>query len=335
MKLFNLSLILFILLIIGCNKQKVQPNIYLEKLKSLEFLSDSSYLANVHCISYKNNSYFLSDYTTHRLIKLKENLNVDKIFGGYGGGPGEFRGASYFALFKDSIYAFDMFGKRINVYNANTGYAREFNTNVSLDLINRFAVDPDGNLYLSTNYEKKPITKIDNNGNIVSQFGNWFQKDGKINKLRNSRHISIIDSLIISVGVMVPEIELYDLKGNLVSNYDLSSIKDFNSILKYQEEVYKTNNNDNIAYDIINDIYLENNSLFILFSTYDFKNDVMSSNQIIQLKVEGINLIPQKVLELVSGEEIVGFQSICINNDTLIAFERLSGKLNVFLINEL
>lgn len=335
MKNFKLLSILFVIIfgILNCQNQDELSQIVLQKNMAFELLSDSSYMGYIHCIGFQNNKWILSDYTTHRLIILSSNFKVKKILGGYGSGPGELKGATYFTPILDSIYIIDSFNKRINVYDLQTGYIRQFSPNLTIKSF-RFASDSEGNLYLSTNYEEKPITKIDRKGKVILQFGNWFIDNGKLNKHRNSRHINIIDSIVVSVGVMHPNIELYDLKGNYLFDYDLSQLKSFESILRYQKYIYDQHHDSNISYIIIYDTYMVKNKLYILYSTYNFTEDQMSTNNIIEFTVSKENIVPQKQIIMENKDELARYKCIAVHSDTLVAFNRINGELNIFPIYE-
>ena len=278
---------LIFLCLISCSKDL--PNRNLTPIKSIERLSDSTYLSDVVSnMVYYNNTLFFSDCSNSRIVNLDSNYRVIRIYGSPGRGPGEFLTPDQFAIVKDSLYVFDHSTKKILIFDMIGKFSREFNLNRYPEVYSRLAISKFGKIYVSTPLLDYPITVFDRNGNILYGIGSKCNnKLAFYKKMASISHLLIYkDSFLLSVRASSAEIDVYDLEGLYIKKIDLSNLDIVKDLLKFFNE---TKRQDGIP-SIFTDVSLYDDKLFL--KTASANDGTYNSNIIIECKLNQLDIKP-------------------------------------------
>lgn len=243
MKITLISLFVFFLTY-GCNSNKI-PIKKLNTTNVVSEFSDSTFLSGPLCdLKSKNNFIYASEVNVNRIIVMDSSLNYQYKIGTTGSGPGEFKGIGHLCINRDSIYAYDTGGNRINVYELSGRYIRQIVLEGANKIHNDFIVSKDGDyIIVSTPKGDYPITAYNLYGRIEYGFGIWVPTLSHKEKIeRNFRTLGIDDSgKIIAVLMSEPIIEKYHLSGNLIERLDLSDLDNLNYRLEKVRESQREN----------------------------------------------------------------------------------------------
>ena len=334
MKIYRSKKILFISLLIiffqGCGKKVDLKETTLIPDLSVGQLSDSTFIYDVYSIIPNKKLIYLDDYKNNRIIKLDDSLQGLITFGRSGKGPGEFTGAFYLQIWKDSIYCIDDGGMKMLVFDRDGNYAREF---FIPRVMKQFAIDSLGNFYFSTPELTEPITVYDNIGNKIKGFGTLYYngRTSRETRARNFRHLLISGNRLIAVGVSEPIIEIYNLNGKVINKINLSDYPYIENRISYaKEEIKKDQNNRDATYILFDDVTVYNNELMCTIVDGNKK-----CNKILVVKIDKDNLIPTEIITAKnkSGNTLGWITSICATKQFLY-LTTYNGFINRYYLNE-
>jgi hypothetical protein len=319
------TLILTVLLTAACGQNEENRIEKLNINKKISVLSDSSFIIDIRNIQ-KKNQIFLTDYQANRIIVLDSNYNYFSDFGRSGSGPAEFKGAISQYIFKDTIYVIDDAGHRINIFSEEGLFYKSLTLPPFRNYDNRFAIDNNNNFYFSTIDREYPIIKLDNNAKIISQFGIWIKaKNEKEKRDINKRHILFSSKgFLVCVSVSEPLIEIYNDKGLLLNQLDLSDNKFLQkrlNFVKKQKEKYPSKGG---TYILFKDCYLEKNELYLLYCDYD--KIFGGIYHILMLDIENFEANNIKCFQL---DEKTWYNTFCVFKNSIIAFDSVLGELHI------
>lgn len=227
---FATILLVACILVISCNTNKL--NKYDCKfIGTIEQLGDSTYLSEeIGQIVKSKKSIIMSDALNARCIVFDTTFKFQKSLGGQGSGPGEFLGTSKIFTYRDTIYVYDFRKNIISAMSDEGKIFREFAMPVRLD--SKPVMDMDGNIYVSTPFQKETITVYDLSGNKKRAFGKlntkWSEEKAQQYNRKNLELIS--DSVIIAVYESIPLIQMYNTQGSLLAEKDISDIREVSNI---------------------------------------------------------------------------------------------------------
>lgn len=314
--------------LISCKKSNQLDNINLHIEKTIDNVSDSIFFSDLWSLSSIDNKLFFIDQRMSRIFVLSDDFSSYKFLGEAGHAGNEFIFLAGIHPLQDTIYAFDGGRQVIFIYDTNG------------NLLNQYSFQAD-ELFLSR--EHRCIIKnkiliggaytigngcmaIDMADHSVIKWGKIFDfKSKKQEMLRNGRHLFLLNDTYFTVSDNLPIIELYDQKYELISEYNYSDIEIVHSRLKKIEQSEEGENSYSV---LCYDAYLWNQSLYLLMTGFD--DGKYTVNKIIVMKIEGNNIIPDKVFSL-PGQV---YSTICINEKGIFAYNKSDSRLE-FLSKEL
>lgn len=213
------------------------PKYEFVRLKTLDFSADTNLiLDSIRRFRHdsKGNLYFFDSHL--RVIKkYTRDYRFIKSIGRKGQGPGEFGQYSNFLISEeDSLYVYDPWKNRLNVFNTDGEYCRSFNFKPSLESRSTpFEIDRKGNIYLSFYDPKteKVIHKYNSKGNHQKSFGQRGSGYSIPKSFYGYRHLTNFSygHLVIYNGFLYYsqqnpcQIRKYTLEGDLIMIIDRQS----------------------------------------------------------------------------------------------------------------
>lgn len=280
-----------VLLLSSCQKYSDGKSELLKPLTSVSKLGDSTFLVDVMNIEKLENQYYICDFTNNRVLVCDSLMNVLRVIGGKGNGPGEFEGAVRSVIKGNRIFVFDDGNRRLNIFNNRGNFLRSSRLPKATIANYRFAVDDSAYIYLSDPRLGYPIAKFDTLGNLKDYFGQ-LSKNGSstVNRMdKSGRHLlDVSGRYILSIGNSEPIIEFYYLDGTIAKSHDLSDEHYFKPRLSYISKEYEKGKTDGI-YSVIEDAYYSNGHLYLLYlGTNDQERP--NCNKVLDCIIEGTNL---------------------------------------------
>jgi hypothetical protein len=339
-KIGFLVYLITLLMLQSCSSKKQIPNTYLRKVKSISsavtLKGDSTFFTPFAQIKQYNNLIYASDTRDNRMIVFDTLMNIKRIIGSTGSGPGEFKYCNAFDIYHDSLFIYDAGNKRMEVFDINGNYSRSFILEKNINIIYKFCIGGNGLLYITTPYLNKPISVFNRSGKIIDQFGIWVNAKNEMLKIsKNYRSLVILDNKLISVLVSIPTVEIYSLQGELINKIDLSKFTGiFNERLEHIKEEIKDNSNrpGRIIYSLINDINTSNNFLYLQYNTQLTEKHV-NVNQILVIEFSGNNVDIVKNLILTKNiNDYYWSGAFCNASNFIFSYDLLTGTFNKFKI---
>ncbi len=323
----SIYIISVLILVFSCGESSTKkiPIQKLEKDKSINQFSDSTFFSDVRSLYFYKDNFFISEYKRDNVFILDKNLQLKKTLGTKGQGPREFLGASHIFVYNDSIFVYNESKRVFEVlgYNNHLKTIKIPKSIAKADSGMRFCLYND-KFFISNSNLKSSIASFSLKSDSIMRFGNLKQmRTPKETRIKNHRHLNIIDNRILAISDHQPHIEIYDIKGDLLLNYDLediSLIKNVSNLNKKQEV--------NSYYSIIQDTYVLKNKIFILVLSID-KNDKKQCNKIIQLEMVDDEIIPKQIFDLGDG----WFKTFCVAEvaeGKILAYNNTSAELILY-----
>jgi len=321
----TLSLLGLFLLLASCTTSSLEiENITLIKKAELSRLSDASFISDVRSIDFRSHHYFLTDYYRNEIIVLNEKLELQNLLGSGGEGPGEFQGVSSITVSDDIIYVINDGKQTIEVFK-DMKHQETINPQMILSLGTplRFGVS-NGNFYISNPESTKSISQISPSSEIIS-FGEIHEFPSlKETLIKNYEHVLLHPKGVITVSDNLPFVKFYNSNRELVSMLDYSTIP----IVREHMNTLKLNpSNDNSYYILASDAYLSNNKLYVMLTLQ--RDNGPESNKVLEIGVNNNrDLDILRVLDLGDG----WYTTICVNDNSLLSFDRTRGNIVKFLL---
>lgn len=320
----KITLLLFIVNLILCQSciddQEQLTIVNLEREISINQLSDSSYFSDIRSLYYMNGKCYASDYNRDQIFILDDNLELQKIVGQKGKGPGELLGASGLYVQNDTVFLYNS-KKRVFELFSSEGYLQ------TIDLLPQHRVSSDmrfaaykGELYFSSFNSPFSIAKYNYRLDSSDFFGcSKEYRSPNESRIKNDRHIHVFQDRIIAIPDCQPFIELYTLEGEYISRVDLSNIGPVKKMLDYIE---KSNYAENSYFQFFSESYVYKKDIFILVTSVDEKAEKYT-NTLLQLELENDVIEPIRLLNLGNG----WFNSFCVLDNKIIAVNGSTGEL--------
>lgn len=303
--------------------QEVLPVQELKKRISINQLSDSSFFSDIRSIAFYKDDFFISEYNRNHIFILNHNLELKKTLGSKGQGPGELLGAGNLFLYRDSIFIINDGKRTIEVFDFNNHLETiRIPQNFSLTSDIRFCLY-EKKIFLPKVLPTSSIAALSLDSDSVIEFGHLKKWDTQQEtRIKNKRHLNLLGDKIIAIPDCQPNIEVYNMKGELLLNYNSRSIDLVDQFLKFAEKKERTPNSYS---QLAQDTYIYGNQIFILIRSVD-QNDNVQSNRIIQFELADNKIIPKQILHL--GEGWFGY--ICVTEESILAYNQSSSELILY-----
>ncbi len=309
--------------LISCNNPTQIPTYNLNPILSVCEFGDSVFISNIRSIYFSNKTYYLTDYERNKVYILDKDLNLLKYFGKEGRGPGELFGTSQIYVKEDSIYIYNDSKNAIELFN-DDNYIKTIHLthDINYEGDTRLVLE-DHSIFISNPTECSSISRFSFNGIFLNNFGETkYYKTEKETTIKNFKHLCFLNDKIIAVSNCNPNIEIYNTKGEKVSEYDFSHLLIVKKLMKF---IKIQNLSSNSYYVIVSDIYLSDNYLFLLILSVNKENEI-ESNKILQFEFKGQILKPLRILDLGKG----WFAPICIAGDQIVAFNHITSDITKY-----
>ncbi|PIF06705.1 MAG: hypothetical protein CSA36_00485 [Draconibacterium sp.] len=311
-------------IITSCNYHKGQLPI--QKLKKDIFinqLSDSSFFFDIRSVFFYKNKFFISDYNRDNILILNRKLKLEKTLGNKGKGPGELLGASHLFIYQDHIFIINDGKKTIEVFGFND-YLRTINIPQSISLSSdiRFCLQ-EGKVLLTNFHLTSSICALSLGSDSILWFGNLKKfETQKETRIKNKRHLHVMGDRIISIPDCQSKIEIYNMSGEILLDYEFQNIDLVNQLLKFTE---KQKQDINSYYQLFPDSYIFENKLFILTLSVG-ENDRLQCNKIIQFEMINNTILPKRIFHLGNG----WFGPICVTGENILAYNQTNAELTLY-----
>ncbi|QTD38778.1 6-bladed beta-propeller [Polaribacter batillariae] len=311
MRIKALLLCVFCIIISSCSKHKGIEISKLKKERVIERLSDSSFIYDVRAIINYNEDIYLSDYKRNQVIVLDESLKLKKTLGSAGKGPGEFIGPSQLFIDNDTIYVMNDGHRTIEAFD----FFKHQKTisppkEIRLSAEKKF-VKSNNYFYLSNVNSHGSISRYNSYNKNIKQFGLIEKyRTEKETRIKNGKYILKYQDFIIAVSDNKPKLEMYNMTGDFVLEFDYRSIKSVSNTMDYIE---KQKQEENSYYEFVSDAYLFSDKLYLL--TLFYNQNKMFSNKVLEIEINNTAFRASRLLDL--GND--WFESICITKGTLLA----------------
>ncbi len=316
---------LFVILTDSCLKtSKFKPEeLILKKVKSITQFNDSTFLSSmVLCIDKYKDSIMLTDYKQGQIFMLNSELNLLSKIGIMGQGPGEMIGAAHFCVSNEKITVINDGKELLSEYSLlNKNFTKDikFPKDLRKTLNTRF-FEYDGKIFHSIVSEDSMIVAIDKNNLKSSQMGVNSKWDKPNLRMHSTRHLIKGNQSFYEIGCTLPILQEYSFEGEMLHTFDLSTIHDISK----QMEIYKKNNQiPNTYFVMIQDVYFDNENIFLLFASQEVG---YSCNKIIVINTQ--NEFKHIATYILSGGKV--YLSFCVDNNRIIAFNGLNSNIDIY-----
>lgn len=307
--------------LISCNKTYRLENRKLDVARAIDNVSDSIYFSDICSLSCIGDTLFFIDQNKARIYVLCDNFNGCKFWGEAGHAGNEFNYLAGVHPCDDRVYAFDGGRQVIFIYDMEGNLLCQYQLrDDAMFFSSGLRCIIKGNQLIGGGYTvDNGCLTINMADHQVIKWGNVFEfKLKKQAMFRNSRHLFQLNNTYFAVSDNLPIIEVYDEKYDLISTYNYSNIDVVDSRLKKLAQVKE----EEKSYSILcSDAYLYRQSLYLLIA--DFDDGGYNVNKLIEMKLDGDQIIPNKVFNL-PGKI---YSSFCINEKGVFAYNVSDSRL--------
>ena len=251
--------------------------------------------------SYRDN-YILSDFRNNRLVVLDKNMNMKRVIGKIGSGPGRVTHPGEVGVSSDgTIYVVDSGNKRIEKFSIGGEYIGEFKYH---RLFEGFAVSGAGEVYLGHPETGSLVTVYSSNGKVMRSFGKLKQfSEVYGDKLASKNHTfkNAINRVRFSVDNdgyiyltfrLAPLLQKYSPDGSLIFEHRLEGAE-----IENLTRVVTTDTSDKYISSVIDGI---EEHIILLDPIFDSR-----TNQIHILLADGSSYITNRKGEKVSWQKLM------------------------------
>lgn len=320
----NRILIIICTLLLFSNCTEKLPTIELILEKKVDALEDSILFANLKCLTMHNGNLFVTDISNNQLICMDKELNLVMTIGKAGSGPGELLEINQFAIKDSSIVVLNGGNYRINIFKTDGKLIKEYsliNSAIHFHTAYRFGY-VGTQLIGCSSLPDTPLDIYDIHTGKQTLFGEAYKFSSPVQEaIRNGRFVALFKDSYIVVSDNMPYIEVYnDKTKKLTAKYDYSSIRSVERTLKAVDEYNKKY--DNSYSCICEDIYVDNDYLYILFANFGEKYAV---NEIIKFKLSP-KITPSAIIKL-PGKI---YSSFCVADTHLYVYNKSKNMLEKY-----
>jgi hypothetical protein len=260
-------------------------------------------------------------------MALDTSFNLIRTAGKNGMGPGELQSASFFSVYKDTIYALGSLNK-INVYDNQGMFKREISLTDFHIVPRRFCINNNA-IFIAAYDDGKAIVKADLKGKELKNFGSFHPStEAKHGVGRNFRFlINGNEGEIFSVPLSDPIVEKFSANGELLWRADLSENEYLKEIVAFKKSQDK--NTDGIN-PFFQDVYYKDDKLYLLY----IENTANKSacNKVLVLSDFSGKPESGEVLSLADGDEMSWYITFFVYQNSIYAYEGGHGEIHKFII---
>ena len=274
MNMYRSSITILILSIVAasCNTQKIELPVKIGRMiptAKLGPVGEDDFVSEVFTMDFFDDHLYIGDKGSCRIVATNESLHVVNLFGKKGQGPGEFTYLEKIYIDEGRIHAFNGGLYRLEVFSLD-GEIENSVVFPSVMFTQAFFVK-DSTLFVSTTRNEQAITAFSLDGSQKFGFGKLLDLPSQKESLaRSDRHLQPItikeEPYILAVFVSEPRMELYSMKGDLLSTMDLSDMEQFASHTVFRDEQYqKDSNNRRNTYILFQDVVVREDRVYLLY----------------------------------------------------------------------
>lgn len=315
MKILHQYFILFLLFHACTSPPKPLSSVNLSKIDETDMFNDTTFFSRIMSMNSIDNRIFLSDYQRNQILEIAPMDTIISTIGNQGRGPGELLGVSSLFVKNDTVYVVNEFHQCFDIFN-KSGHIRSYKPNMPIGRGFRFSVVGENIIYSSLTKEHSMAFCNIKNDSVV-YFGNVFS----LESMYSGRHIWTNENYIYSVSETRPIIERYLLTGAFVDQLDYGNIEQVKKIIQHAENNPTA---ENVFYILIEDVYLTENSLYLLITSYNGKQTFC--NPI--LRIDITKMEPVNLYTLTKKDS--WFTSFCVNGNDLFAFNPVNACIEKY-----
>lgn len=313
-------LVALVALTTACNQNSFVKTISLLEEGKIEKINDSLYLSQqISCIDSKFNKIYISDYR-QGLFVLNANYSLDTLLAPNGHGKGEINGCgSIFIDDAQTITVLDDMNRRYVRYSQEGYCFPEKNLITSYISTHRFFSK--GDTVFSAIKKDKNTIVLTKNGETIHKICPLTTKDDIRRPALSERHILLIDSTFLIIGVALPILQEYSLSGKLLNDYDLSSIQPIVESFNANINTPKPNS----YFEVVQDAYYKDSHIYLLYGS----PKPYTCNNIIVIEKNN------NQFRLVANLKLPGttYSTFCVtDNHQCIAVNRQTSAIEVYRI---
>ncbi len=320
-------------------KKQALENIALSPIKTLDRISDSILIGQLSSITSQDDVIMLADGQNSRVLVTDENFKLQHILGkSRGTGPGEFNYSCNPIINGNKIYIYDQGNQRINIFNKNTG---KFIKNIKLaerllSVSYKYFLDDINNIYFATDPQTdgKMLLKLDSNGKVIKRFGGILIKSTNVQEQMNSnyREMAMAKNRIVSVAVSLGIVEIFDLEGNKINSFDISTIEPIKTTQKLVQEDIKKNP---ASITVMNQYcYVRGDKLYIGISDRSIENNTKTKDILVfNWSDKHCELIKTIKLQTNKTDNGVGYEPLYLTEDQKTIYAQGVMTKNLYIFN--
>ncbi|WP_431422737.1 hypothetical protein [Bacteroides hominis] len=310
-----LILIIATLCFSSCNnKEKNCSLMYCQPEIEIEEYPDSSFFSNITCMTYYKNKIYVLDKKRGDIVALSDNLKEMEYVSKHGEAPYETTWPFTFNVLDDTVYVVDFGTRSMKKFHKGVFYGDFLLSNANE---NRFSLN-DSLIFLSANTDSTSFLMIDKyHPDQQTPMGKVVREKTPFKTIiSNKKHILYDkDKGIFSVSDCYPYIEQYNIHGEYIKTFDISSIPIIKEAMAIAE---KNSNKENTVYVYICDAYLANDHIYILCSSRSSSGDYRV-NTILKLS---INDEMKHISTYILPHDI--YSSFCVSEPYLFASQQVA-----------
>lgn len=310
---------------------------YITPIAKMNSISDSIFFKNIYDIDYYNSKFYFTLFQENKIIETDDNFNMTKKLVSKGRGPNEFFFPTYTTCSPNYIVVNDDGNRRFNIYDNEFRYLTSRNYNGFV--FSEFCITGDTNiLYSCTSNPDIMVTPINNNleiKNFKVQIPKQFLHQYQF-KNPSLFHIKEVNGNIYFISRSFPYLERR-------SSMDYSQLARINLDQNLFFKEYLTNLSiaiderpelKNNSIDLIKDITFSDTHLFLLCYKRNPKNfPKVDCNTLVTIRLTDLEV--DRIFVLTDSNLSNVFNSICYFDNNIIAFNRNTGEINIFEINNI
>lgn len=311
-----LVLIIASLCFSSCGQKKKNINlVHCQSEFTIDEYPDSSFFSNITCMAYYKDKIYVLDKKRGDIVALSDNLKKIEYVSKHGEAPYETTWPFTFNVLNDTIYVVDFGTKSMKKFHGGS-FCGDFLLSNANE--NRFALN-DSLIFLSANTDSTSFLMIDKyHPNEQMPMGKVVRETTPFKTIiSNKKHILYgKDKGIFSISNCYPYIEQYNIRGEYIKTFDISSIP----IIRKAMEIAKQNSNqEKSVYVYIRDAYLANDHIYLLCSSQN-PLDGYRVNTILELSInEGMEHVSTYILP----HDI--YSSFCVSDTYIFASQEVTG----------
>lgn len=312
-----LFLLTTVLCLLACRDKKSGSILHCQVENQIEEYPDSSFFSNITCMTYNNGKLYVLDKKRGDIVELSDDLKNVKYVSRHGEAPYETVMPVTFGVLNDTIYVVDFGTRSMKKFHEGVFFG-DFSLSNANE--NRFSLN-DSLLFLSATTDSTSFLIIDiQDPDKQNPVGKVIEERTKLKTIiTNKKYILYNKECIFSVSDCNPYIEQYDISGNYIKTYDISSIPVIKESIEYAK---KTDSQENSVYRYIMDTYLINDHIYLLCSSGNPHGDY-SVNTILKLSInnsmENVStyILPHKYYSSFCISDLYLFAAQEVKNSTI------------------